>query len=79
MLIDRNDVYSILDVGKVADLIIMVMSCKNSNESQLKINPEDNSGAIDDRGYQALALLRTQGMTSLIGLLQHLECTSSKR
>jgi len=27
-VIDRNDVYSILDVGKVADLMLMVMSCK---------------------------------------------------
>jgi pre-rRNA-processing protein TSR1 len=79
MPIDRNDVYSILDVGKVADLILVVMSCKNANESQIKENPWENSGAIDDRGYQALSLLRTQGMTSLIGILQHLEFSSSKR
>ena len=48
MKIDRNDVYSVLDVGKVADLILVVMSCKNSNTSQLTVDPENNSGAIDD-------------------------------
>lgn len=79
MPIDRNDVYSVLDIGKVADMILVVMSCKNSDVSQLKINPEEYSGAIDEQGYKALALLRTQGMTSLIGILQHLECVSSKR
>ena len=26
--IDRNDVYSVLDVGKVADVVLMVMSSK---------------------------------------------------
>jgi hypothetical protein len=48
MEIDRNDVYSVLDVGKVADLILVVMSCKNSNTSQLTVDPENNSGAIDE-------------------------------
>jgi len=69
MPIDRTDVYSVLDIGKVADLVLVVMSCKNADESQLKINPEAYSGAIDEQGYKALALLRTQGMTSLIGIL----------
>lgn len=33
MEIDRNDIYSVLDVGKVADLVLMVMSCKGTDES----------------------------------------------
>ena len=79
MEIDRNDVYSVLDVGKVADLVLVIMSCKNANESQLKIDPDKYSGAVDEAGYRALALLRSQGMVSLIGVLQHLETITSKR
>jgi hypothetical protein len=77
--IDRNDVYSVLDVGKVADIILMVMSCKKADASKLKDDPDQYSGAIDEQGYKALALLRQQGMVNLIGVLQHLEYASSKR
>lgn len=77
--IDRNDVYSVLDVGKVADVILMVMSSKETDMSQLKVDPDKASGAIDEQGYRALALLRSQGLVSLIGVLQHLEFASSKR
>lgn len=79
MEIDRNDVYSVLDAGKVADVILMVMSAKQTDASQLKIDPDNASGAIDEQGYRALALLRSQGLVSLIGVLQHLEFASSKR
>lgn len=77
--VDRNDVYSVLDAGKVADVILMVMSAKQTDASQLKIDPDNASGAIDEQGYRALALLRSQGLVSLIGVLQHLEFASSKR
>ena len=52
--IDRNDIYSVLDVGKVADMVLMVMSCKGTDESQLIVNPDKSSGAIDEQGYKAL-------------------------
>ena len=79
MEIDRNDVYSVLDVGKMADLVLVVMSCKNTNERQLKLDPDKHSGAVDEQGYKALSLLRSQGMVSVIGVLQHLETITSKR
>lgn len=79
MEIDREDPYSVLDIGKVADLIVVVMSCKETNATQLKTNPDECAGAIDEQGYRALSLLRSQGMVSLIGVLQHLEAASSKR
>jgi len=69
MEIDRNDVYSVLDVGKVADIILMVMSTKNIDETQLKIDPDKSSGAIDEQGYRSLGLLRSQGLVSLVGVL----------
>ena len=46
--IDRNDVYSVLDTGKVADMVLMVMSAKNVDETQLKTDPDKYSGAIDE-------------------------------
>jgi hypothetical protein len=77
--INRDDVYSVLDIGKVADIILMVMSCKQTNASKITNDPDQYSGAIDDTGYKALALLRSQGMVNLIGVLQHLEHASSKK
>jgi hypothetical protein len=48
MEINRDDVYSVLDVGKVADIILMVMSAAEVNESQLKVDPDASSHAIDE-------------------------------
>ena len=79
MEINRNDVYSILDAGKVADLCLMVMSASAADETLLKVDPDKYSGAIDEIGYKALGLLRSQGTPSLIGVLQHLEKISSKK
>lgn len=71
--------YSVLDVGKVADMVLMVMSSQQADESNLKVDPDKYAGAIDEQGYRALALLRSQGTVTLIGVLQHIECVSSKR
>lgn len=46
--IDRNDVYSVLDVGKVADIVLMVMSAKETKEQQVKIDPDLYASAIDE-------------------------------
>lgn len=67
--IDRNDVYSVLDIGKVADLILMVMSCRETDTSKIAQDPDQYSGAIDEQGYKALGLLRSQGTVNLIGVL----------
>lgn len=77
MEIDRNDPYSVLDVGKIADIILVVMSCKETNVQGVKDDPFLHSNAIDELGYRALSLIRSQGMPSLIGVLQHLEFISS--
>lgn len=37
----------------------MVMSSKQTDEKKLKIDPDKYSGAIDELGYKALALLRS--------------------
>ena len=78
-VIDREDVYSVLDVGKVADIVLMVMSCKNTDESSLNNPDKLKHEPIDEQGYRALNLLRAQATMSLVGVLQHIECISSKR
>ena len=55
------------------------MSSQQADESNLKVDPDKYSGAIDEQGYKALALLRSQGTVTLVGVLQHIECVSSKR
>jgi len=77
--INRDDPYSVMDVGKVADIIVVVMSCKNTNVSGVKADPFEHAKAIDEVGYRALSLIRSQGMPSLIGVLQHLEAISSSK
>lgn len=67
--IDRNDPYSVLDIGKIADIVVVVMSCKETNVQGVKDDPFLHSKAIDEIGYRALSLIRSQGMPSLIGVL----------
>lgn len=37
--VDRNDPYSIMDAGKVIDLMVVILSCKNANVVKLKDDP----------------------------------------
>jgi hypothetical protein len=76
---DRNDPYSIMDVAKIADIVVVAMSCKKTNVNGLKHDPFEHAKAIDELGYRALSLIRSQGMPSLIGVLQHLEHVSSSK
>jgi hypothetical protein len=57
--INREDDYSILEVGKIADIILVVMSCAESDVTGVKIDPDRYSNAIDEDGYRALSLLRS--------------------
>ena len=68
-----------LDIGKVADVILVVMSCISVDIKGLKVDPDKYSHAIDEDGYRCLGLLRNQGLPGLIGVLQHLEHVPSKK
>jgi hypothetical protein len=57
--INREDEYSVLEVGKIADIIVVVMSCADSNIQGLKVDPDKYSNAIDEIGYKSLGLLRS--------------------
>lgn len=77
--VNRDDPYSVLDVGKVCDLVVVVMSCKKTNVTGVKQDPFEHGKAIDEIGYRALQLIRTQGMPTMVGVLQHLEDISSSK
>ncbi len=62
MEVNRNDPYSVLDVAKVADMVLVAMSCKNTNVTHVKQDPFEHAKAIDELGYRALSLIRSQGM-----------------
>ena len=76
---DRNDPYSVMDIAKIADIVVVSMSCKKTNVNGIKQDPFEHAKAIDELGYRALSLIRSQGMPSLIGVLQHLEFVSSSK
>ena len=67
-----RDVYSILDACKVADIIIFVTSCKKAEYDKWKLNPEKHSFCIDTFGYKILSMIRTQGLTEHISIIQDL-------
>jgi hypothetical protein len=48
-----------MDVAKVSDLIIAVMSCRKTNVSGVKQDPFEHAKAIDEFGYRALSLIRS--------------------
>lgn len=64
-----DDDQAVLEVGKLADIVLVVMSCAESDVKGLKIDPDQYSHAIDETGYKALSLLRSQGLPALIGVL----------
>jgi len=52
--INRDDPYSVLDISKVVDLVIVVMSCRKTNVTGVKQDPFEHGKAIDETGYRAL-------------------------
>ncbi len=76
--VPRKD-YAVLDVAKVADFICVVMSCKATDYSKIKLDPDTHCHAIDDLGYKHINMLRTQGMPVVLGALQHLDAVPNKR
>lgn len=66
-----------MDIAKIADIVVVSMSCKKTNVNGVKQDPFEHAKAIDELGYRALSLIRSQGMPSLIGVLQHIEHISS--
>ena len=66
----QRDVYSILDACKVADVIVFVASCKKTEYTKWKTDPDKFSHAIDEFGYKMLSMIRAQGLAQHICVMQ---------
>ena len=75
----KRDPYSVLDVAKVADIIIFTFSCEEAKVDKVKDDPDEFANAIDETGYKILSLLRVQGIPPSIGVLQHIEKINPKK
>lgn len=49
--IERDNHQKVLEQCKIVDVVLMVMSCKETKTEGLKVDPDNNSNAIDDVGY----------------------------
>ena len=78
IIITKREVYNIMDICKVADVVIFVSSCRNTDVSNWKLDPDKFSHSIDDFGYNILSMLRAQGLPSHLCLIQDLELINQK-
>jgi len=74
----QRDIYCILDICKIADLVIFVSSTKGTDVTNWKKNPDKFSNCIDSFGYEILTMLRAQGLPQHISIIQDLETIGDK-
>lgn len=74
-----RDAYSVMDISKVADILLFVLSCKEADLAKIRDDPDEFANAIDEEGYKLLNVLRVQGIPPSIGLLQHIEMIPHKK
>jgi len=48
-----------MDIAKIADIVVVTMSCKNTNVNGIKQDPFEHAKAIDEIGYRTLSLIRS--------------------
>jgi len=58
-IISTRETYDILDIAKVADVLVFVFSCGSVDVSNWKKDPDVFANAIDERGYEVLSLIRS--------------------
>lgn len=75
----ERDPHALLDVSKVADILVFVLSCEKAQVDKLRDDPDEYAHAIDEIGYKMLSNLRVQGIPPCITALQHIEKVSNKR
>eukprot|EP01016_Furgasonia_blochmanni_P049610 TRINITY_DN754_c0_g2_i3.p1 TRINITY_DN754_c0_g2~~TRINITY_DN754_c0_g2_i3.p1 ORF type:complete len:859 (-),score=228.30 TRINITY_DN754_c0_g2_i3:1607-4183(-) len=68
-----RDTTSFLDYCKVADILVVALSCKNTVTSGMTLDPYENARAFDDFGYNMISNLRAQGLLPVVGVLQDLD------
>ena len=74
----QRDIVPLLDVCKVADVLVLVMNCQHIDPSAIKLSPEVNS-PFDQLTYTCLTALRAQGLPTVVGWLQGLTSIPPKK
>jgi hypothetical protein len=74
-----QDSVALLDLCKVADVLMPVCSTRRVNFQELNTNPKDSLNAIDDWGLQSIIWLRSQGILPVQPVVTHItEAPSNK-
>lgn len=68
-ILSSRETFDVLDICKVADVVVFPFSCKSADVSNWKKDPDSFANAIDERGYEILSMLWGQGLPPSIGVL----------
>ena len=74
-----RDIYSILDACKVSDIIYFISSYSKTEYDKWQTDPDKYSNCIDEYGYKILSMIRAQGLTDHIGIIQDLHLIPNKK
>jgi pre-rRNA-processing protein TSR1 len=74
-----RDISQLIDLAKCADIICPVLSCKSTNTQGMNLDPFIEGKAFDDIGYTILNMLRSFGVPTTVGVIQHLEVHPQKQ
>ena len=69
--------HTILNICKIADILLSVLSCKKEHANKLINNP--NLYGINEVGCKMLSNLRVKGISPSISVLQDIDKISNKR
>lgn len=73
-----RDVNQLIDLAKCADIICPILSCKSTNTQGMNLDPYIEGKAFDETGYTILNMLRSIGVPSTVGIIQHVELHQQK-
>ena len=73
-----REIGQLMDLAKCADIICPVLSCKSTNTQGMNLDPHVSGKAFDEAGYTILNRLRSFGVPTTVGIIQHLEVHASK-
>jgi pre-rRNA-processing protein TSR1 len=63
----------VLNIALVSDVLVFVTSCRGAEIKDLKKDPDLFSKCIDESGYKIIQTIKYQGLSNIIGVMQHLE------
>lgn len=73
MLFSCTSLTQFLDYCKVADVVCIVLSCKDADTKSLTLDPHLYAKAFDELGYEMLEYLRAQGVPTILNVMQDID------